>query len=235
MLRKKVIEPLYESKPIWKIWSELGHKMGLGEYFPWKTDEEVAEHLLSTSGVTYQQLVEHPEGMYFGEKVYELYEKIGFATDSKKVELYSAQMEALGADGLPHHVEPHQSYVANPEIAKEYPETLLTGARQQEYIDAQMRDIPGLRARVPEAEAWISPVTAKKYDIINGEMVGVETPRAMIKIKAKVTEDIRPGVVSVPHGWAAANCNLLLDATLRDKVSGYITMRGNACRLVKLA
>jgi anaerobic selenocysteine-containing dehydrogenase len=88
--------------------------------------------------------------------------------------------------------------------------------------------------RIPEAEAEINPVTAKKYDIIDGEMIGIQTPRGRIKIKAKVTSDIMPGVVSVPHGWAAANCNLLLDSRVRDEVSGYITMRGNACRIVKL-
>lgn len=234
ILRKKVIEPLYESRPIWSIWSELGRRMGYAELFPWNTDEEVAEHMFSTSGVTYQQLVEHPEGMYFGEIEYELFNRVGFATASGKVELYSAEMERLGAPGLPSHVEPEQSYVANPELAAKYPETLLTGARHQEFIGAQMHDVSGLVAQLPEPHAMIHPVTAKKYDIIDGELMGVESPRGMIKIKAKVTEDIRPGAVSIPHGWAQANVNILLDSRVRDKVSGYITMRGNACRLVKL-
>lgn len=234
ILRKKVIEPLYESKPIWWIWSELGHKIGLGEYFPWKSDEEVAEHMFSTTGVTYQQLVENPAGMYFGEIEYELFNRVGFATESGKVELYCKQMKELGADPLPEHVEPEQSYVANPELANLYPETLLTGARNQEYIGAQMHDVPGLRSLMGEPYARIHPVTAKKYDIIDGEMMGVETPRGRIKIRAKVTDEMRPGAVSIPHGWAQANVNLLLDSRVRDKVSGYITMRGNACRLVKI-
>jgi len=234
ILRKKAIEPLYESKPIWSIWSELGRRMGYADLFPWKTDEEVAEHMFSTSGVTYQQLVDHPEGLYFGEIEYELYKRVGFATNSGKVELYSAEMERLGAPGLPSHVEPEQSYAANPEFAKQYPETLLTGARHQEFIGAQMKDVSGLMALLPEPHAMIHPVTAKKYDIIDGELMGVESPRGRIKIKAHVTEDIRPGAVSIPHGWAAANVNILLDSRVRDKVSGYITLRGNACRLVKL-
>ena len=234
LLRKKVIEPLYESMPIWKIWSELGHRCGFGEYFPWKTDEEVAEHFFSTTGVTMEQLKEHPAGLYFAEKEYKIYEKVGFATDSKKIELYSARMEELRHSGLPVHVEPQQSKVADPVFAEQYPATLLTGARREEWIGAQMRDVPALRVQNPEAEAEINPVTAKKYDIIDGEMIGIQTPRGRIKIKARVTNDIMPGVVSVPHGWAAANCNLLLDSRVRDEVSGYITMRGNACRIVKL-
>lgn len=234
MLRKQVVKPLYESKPIWWIWSELGRKMGYEEYFPWNSDEEVADHFFSTSGITMKQLKDNPEGVYFGTKEYEMYEKKGFATASGKIELFSARMEELGAHGTPVHVEPEQSKVRNPEIVKEYPEILLTGARTIEYIDAQMRDT-SLRVVRPEAEAEINTVTADKYNIFDGEMIGIETPRGSIKMRAKVTPDILPGVISVPHGWADANCNVLLDAELLDPVSGYITMRGVACRAVKLS
>ena len=172
MLRKKVVEPLYESKPIWLIWTELGRKMGYAEHFPWNTDEEVAEYFFSTSGVTLKDLKDHPEGIYFGKKEYRLFEKMPFRTASGKIELYSARMEELGYPGLPGHVEPQQSPVANPEIVKEYPEILLTGVRQVEYIDAQMHDVPALRARRPDAEAEIHPATAAKYGVVHGELIG---------------------------------------------------------------
>ena len=233
MLRKKLVEPLYESKSIWWIWSELGRKMGYGEYFPWNSDEEVAEHFFSTSGLTMQQLIDNPDGLYFGKKEYGFFEKKGFFTASKKVELYSARMAELGADPVPIHVEPEQSHVSNPEIAKEFPEILNTGARTIEYIDAQMRDT-SLRAIRPEPEVEVNTNTAAKYGIEDGEMCGIETPRGSIKMRAKVSHDIVPGAVFVPHGWADANCNVLLDSELLDPVSGYITMRGVACRLVKL-
>ena len=235
MLRKKVVEPLYESKPIWLIWSELGRKMGYAEHFPWNTDEEVAEYFFSTSGVSVKDLTDHPEGVYFGEKEYKLYEKKGFGTASGKIELFSARMEELGFPGLPGHMEPQQSTVANPEIVKQYPEILLTGNRQVEFIDAQMHDVSAMRVRVPNAEAEVNPITAAKYGIMHGELIAVETPRGSIKLKANVTQDIKPGVVSVPHGWAEANCNILLDAKLVDPVSGYITLNSVACRVIKLA
>jgi len=234
MLRKKVVEPLYESKPIWLIWTELGRKMGYAEHFPWNTDEEVAEYFFSTSGVTMKDLTDHPEGVYFGKKEYRLFEKQPFGTSSGKIELYSPRMVELGHLGLPGHMEPQQSLLANPEIVKEYPEVLLTGVRQVEYINAQMHDVTAMRVRIPEAEAEVNPVTAAKYGIVHGELIGIETPRGSIKMKANVTRDIKPGVVSVPHGWAEANCNILLDAQLKDPVSGYITMNSNACRLLKL-
>ena len=235
MLRKKCIEPLYESKPVWWIYSAMGRALGYAEHFPWNTDEEVAEFLFSKSVISYQKLVDNPGGCYFGVKEYKAYEKIGFSTESGKVELYSKRLEEFfGFPGIPTHVEPSTSPIANPALAREYPEILITGARQLEYIDAQMRYLPRLRVLRPEAEADIHPVTAKKYDIIQGELIGVETPRGMIKIKANVTKDIKEGVISIPHGWATANVNILLDCTMRDPISGYMEMRGVACRVVKL-
>ena len=160
-------------------------QVGLGEYFPWKTDEEVAEHFFSTTGVSMEQLKEHPAGLYFGEVVYNLFEQIGFSTDTKKIELYSGRMADLGFPGIPGHVEPQQSHVADPVFAEQYPEVLLTGARREEWIGAQMRDVPALRVRIPEPEAEISPITAKKYDIMDGEMIGVQTART-IRLKLKL-------------------------------------------------
>ncbi len=107
------------------------------------------------------------------------------------------------------------SAVANPEIVKEYPEVLLTGVRQVEYINAQMHDVTAMRVRIPEAEAEVNPVTAAKYGIVHGELIGIETPRGSIKMKANVTQDIKPGVASVPHGWAEANCNIPFRRTVK--------------------
>lgn len=234
MMRKKVIEPLWESKSDWWVWSELGHRLGYAEHFPWKTDEEVVDHLFSKSVISSKVLRENPGGCYFGEKVYRIYEKTGFATESGKIELFSKGIERFGFPGLPTHIEPSQSPVANPQLAKKYPEILITGARALEYIHTQMRNLPGIRALRNEPEAEVHPATARKYGFVNGEMIGIETPRGHIQMRAKVTEDIKEGVVSIPHGWAVANANLLTDITMRDAIAGYPETKAIACKLVKL-
>ena len=38
MMRKKAIEPLYESWSEFMFWRELAKKMGFGEVFPWETE-----------------------------------------------------------------------------------------------------------------------------------------------------------------------------------------------------
>ena len=60
---------------------------------------------------------------------YRKYEKEGFPTPTGKVELYSTIMEKWGYDPLPGYRETPESPVSKPEMVKEYPYILITGAR----------------------------------------------------------------------------------------------------------
>jgi len=234
MLRRKAIEPIGESWSDWKIISELGRKMGYSEHFPWKTSEEVVEHLLKPSGVTLKQLEENPSGLFHADKEYPYYGKKGFGTPSGKVELYSETLEKAGYDPLPIHMEPSQSPVSSPELAREYPLILTTGTRIREYAHAQLRNVPSLRKVVPDPLIQIHPSTARKYDVVDGEIVTVETKIGSIKIKVKTDEDIAPQVVSIPHGWEQANVCLLTSLQPGDPVSGYPEDKALLCRIKKI-
>ncbi|MGB4702288.1 MAG: molybdopterin-dependent oxidoreductase, partial [Syntrophomonadaceae bacterium] len=87
MLRKKVIEPLGESRPDWWIWTELAKRMGLGEYFPWTSEEEIFDYLLEPSG--FKDELKNKLGIFFAEKGYYQYKTKPFPTPSKKIEIYS--------------------------------------------------------------------------------------------------------------------------------------------------
>ena len=147
MLRKKVIEPLGESRPDWWIWTELAKRMGLGEYFTWTSDEEVFDFLLEPSGI--KEELKNKLGVYFAEKGYYQYKTKPFPTPSKKIEIYSDTLKEYGYDPLPGYVEPAQSPISTPELYKEYPIILISGARQEEYAHSQQRNIPALRALNP--------------------------------------------------------------------------------------
>lgn len=62
-LSPKVIEPIGESRPDWKIICELGRKMGYGEYFPWETEEQAIDYILKPLGITCEDLKENPHGI----------------------------------------------------------------------------------------------------------------------------------------------------------------------------
>ena len=66
-------------------------------------------------------------------------------------------------------------------------------------------------------------------------MAVVETRRGSITLKARVTEDILRGVVSIPHGWDEANVNILTDETPVDPVSGKAALKSLLCKVRKQA
>ena len=230
MLRRPVIEPLWESWSDGKFWLELAKRMGYEEYFPWKDDEEILDYFLEPSGLTVKYLRdEHPTGTLPVTKKYNEYKEKGFKTPSGKVELYSEELEKLGYDPLPTYQEPPEGPISAPELAKAYPLILTTGARELEYWHSEHRKLPKLRRRNPEARAAIHPNTARKYDVSDGDLMIVETKTGGTEIKARVTEDILPCVVSFPHAWPGEN--MLTDDTPVDPVSGYPAFTGLLCRV----
>jgi anaerobic selenocysteine-containing dehydrogenase len=101
-------------------------------------------------------------------------------------------------------------------------------------IEWQMRSIPQLRSLAPDPIAWVHPSTAKEAGIVDGDNVLVETRRGKAKVKASVTEDMMPGIVSLAHGWEKeANANVLTELDAKDPVTGYCEFRNIACRIGK--
>jgi formate dehydrogenase (coenzyme F420) alpha subunit len=59
----------------------------------------------------------------------------------------------------------------------------------------------------------------------------VETKRGSIEIKARVTEDILPYVINIPHGWPKSDVNVLTDEKPVDPVTGYPALKALLCRI----
>ena len=237
MLRKKAIEPLYESRSEFTFWKELAKKMGFGEVFPWESDEEVVELELKSTGLSYKELKEEKiAGAYYMEKKYGLegYEVKGFPTPSKKIEIYSETFEKAGFDPLPTYREPDQSPLGDPKLFQRFPLILTTGARNLYYTHSQHRNIQGLKEKNPEPYAEIHTKTAEKFGIKDGDPIIVESNRGHIKVKALVTQEMLEGVVSIPHGWSGeANVNLLTDVHCREPIMGYPQMKSQLCSIRK--
>jgi anaerobic selenocysteine-containing dehydrogenase len=262
-LSPKVVEPVGESWSDWKIISELGRKMGYGEYFPWKTEEEAIDEVISPLGLTCDELRAHPDGIVmplppflytkfkgvFGTimrralklavfrnypEMYRKYESKGFMTPSKKVELHSKQLEELGYDPLPVYREPAESPVSRPDLAREYPLILIAGSKLEAYTHSMMRNIPKLREQAPENLLEINPQTASRLGIKGGNIARVESPRGDITCMAKITDGIDPRVVHLYHGFNESNCNVLTDHKACDPITGSVGMKSLLCRVKKI-
>ena len=86
---------------------------------------------------------------------------------------------------------------------------------------------------MPEPLIEIHPQTASNLGIVDGDLVAVTSLRGSIRLKAKLTEDIHPGGVSIQDGWNQANANILTDDEARDPISGYPGFRSVMCRVAR--
>lgn len=234
-LRHKAVEPPEGCLDDWVIWSELGKRMGYGEYFRWASAHDIFESILERTHLDLKELKESSKGVFYQPKAGpRRYHKEGFDTPSGKAELYSATLKDHGYDPLPTFREPAESPISRPDIADRYPLILVTGPRQLVFTHSQFRNVPSLRSRSPKPLVEIHPHTARECALADGDRVTVETLRGRIKLKALVTEDIHPQVVSILHGWSGeANVNLLTDDEARDPVSGYPGFRSLLCKVSK--
>jgi len=157
----------------------------------------------------------------------------GFLTPSKKVEIYSEQLEKLGYDPLPVYREPAESPVSCPELAREYPFILIAGSKLKMYTHSMMRNIPDLRKLMPKNLLEINPVAAERLGINDGDIVRVESLRGSIRSLAKVTEIIDPRVVHLYYGFQESNCNILTDHEAFDPITGSVGLKSSLCRVIK--
>src|SRR4030067_767692 len=144
MLRKKAIDPFYESWSEWKFFTELAKRLGMGDQLPWRSEEELLSFELGPTGLTFKQLLEEkPEGAYYQEKEYGMKET-KFNTPTKKIELYSQALKDVGFDPLPTYLEPQRSPLSTPELLEKYPLVLSTGNRNMYYTHGQFRKVKAL-------------------------------------------------------------------------------------------
>ena len=233
-LAQKIVEPSWECRSDWKFWVGLARKLGYHRYFQWRDIEDMIEEQLTSTGFTVKDLKMHPEGVYYGtSKEHRNYEKIGFKTPSGKAEIHSSIFEKFGYDPLPTYKEPMESPVSNPILADKYPLILFTGGKVRAYTQSSWRALKGLKRLEPYPIVEINEKTAEELEIRNDEKVIVETLRGSIKVNARVTDKILPGVVHVQHGWPEGNANLLTDYTMRDPVLGCMALKTMLCRIQK--
>ncbi|UCG67072.1 MAG: molybdopterin-dependent oxidoreductase [Deltaproteobacteria bacterium] len=202
----KAIEPVGECKSDMEINLELGKRLN-PKAWPWKDIREMFSALIETTGMTFEEL--RDKGYAYDPLEYKKYEKgllrqdrkPGFETPTGKVELYSTVLENCGLDPLPYFEEPPESPISTPEIAKEYPLVLTTGARTWGFFHSEHRQIPSLRRMNPDPLTEIHPETAEKLGINDGDWIYIESKYGRCKQKAKLTKGINPGVVHSQHGW----------------------------------
>lgn len=125
----------------------------------------------------------------------------GFNTSTGRIQLYSPMFQMVGEDPLPYYFEAPTTPISTPELAKEYPFTMMTGAREIGYFHSEGRQIEKLRDLCPDPLVELNPINAKEKGIKNGDWVRIENPWGVCFLKAKVTPIIKEGYIQAQHGW----------------------------------
>ena len=142
------------------------------EYFPWKTEEELADYRLAPLGLTFEEVAKRK--YYVNSDRPWTYDTLnprtgaptGFGTPSGKVELFSQVLEELGYDPLPFYEEPPESPVSTPDVAQEYPYILITGGNFRPMFHSENRHFGmGTREQHPDPLVELHPGTAGKFGI----------------------------------------------------------------------
>lgn len=112
---------------------------------------------------------------------------------------------------------------------------VLVGRRHLRSNNSWMHNVGSLSGGSNVCTLQIHPDDAARLGLVDGATVRIESAGGGVEAPAEITDTVRSGVVSLPHGWghsrpgtrmsvAAAhpgvNVNQLLDGTLLDPLSG---------------
>jgi anaerobic selenocysteine-containing dehydrogenase len=118
---------------------------------------------------------------------------------------------------------------------------VLVGRRHLRSNNSWMHNIEVLVKGTPRCTLHVHPDDAHRLGLADGGVARVSSRVGTVDASVEVTDAIRPGVVSLPHGWghgqpgtrlrvaaerAGVNSNVLADHEAMDPLSGTSVLNG---------
>lgn len=246
-LRPRLVDPVGDSRSDTEVVFDLACRLGMDQEFFGGDIDTARNHQLAPLGLTVAQLRDRPRGAdvtladrprAYATRKHD-HSVVGFATPTRRVEFYSAQMAAHGYDPVP--------VVAPPVADPAYP-LLLTCAKNGYFCHSQHRGLSSLRRRSAEPFVDLHPDLAAARRISEGQHVRILTPAGSVRMKARLDSSMRSDVVVAEYGWwegepnvglpgyphlsaDGPNYNLLITDGRRDPISGSIPLRSSTCEV----
>jgi thiosulfate reductase/polysulfide reductase chain A len=195
VLRQPVIEPKYSTKPLLEIVQGLAEKMDLAEYFDFTMEDWIAEQVKE---LPIEKPLEYlkKNGVYaatdaprYGTTLNSDYR---FVTKTGKIEIFSERLAEAGYDPLPVYRSP-----VEPPAGK----LRIILGRKAYFTHASTSNLPWLNEFEPENHLWLHPETAAGLSVKDRDLVEVSSSVGSVRLKAKITQDIRPDCVFMVHGF----------------------------------
>ena len=208
-ITQKSIEPLFDSRPDFYIFTEIGKRLGFGQYLPWKSDEEAMANQLAGTPWSLEEL--KAKGFLLTDQAeYYKYRKWGGLnqpegygasgkTKTGKYNFKNPVAEDKGIDPLPDYKDPYTDW---PDLKPDADYPLLGGNfRFAEHEHSSTQNNYFLMSQVGKNPVWINYLDAKVRGIKNGDRVVVKSPWGLINNEAFVTWHIRQGVIGMGGGF----------------------------------
>lgn len=127
---------------------------------------------------------------------------------------------------------------------------VLVSRRHLRSLNSWMHNVEGLVSGKPRCTLQMQPQDAAQRGLQPGDLAEVRSASGSVQLPTELTDNIRPGVVCLPHGWghggpgtrtsvsaqhAGVNINLLSPATLVDQASGNAVLNGIPVTVAKVA
>ena len=135
-------------------------------------------------------------------------------------------------------------------MQEERPGLTLIGRRTLRSNNSWMHNSPQLTAGKNRCVLLMHPEDALERNIDNGSVVDVASSTGRIAVAVALTDDVMPGVVSLPHGFghqehvasglrhaktvAGPNANRLTSVEAYDRLSGTAALSGQVVHVSRL-
>ncbi|HEY8545566.1 MAG TPA: molybdopterin dinucleotide binding domain-containing protein, partial [Acidimicrobiales bacterium] len=224
--------PVHGREPA-EVIAELGDRRG---------PERLLDLMLRTGPyrLTLDQLLEHPHGLDLGPLEPRLPDVL--RTPSGMVELAPEVLLQDVADRMLPRLSAAAAGVGTNGGNAAGPNGLrLIGRRDLRSNNSWMHNVEVLVKGRPRCTLHVHPSDAERLGLADGADAKVASSAGTVTIPVEVTDGIREGVVSIPHGWghdapgvrlsvatryAGVNTNVLSPSTLLDPVSGTSVLNG---------
>ena len=222
----KAQEPPEGAMLDWKIMEEIAVRMGVPrEKFHYESSEEIFEEIRECAPIfagMNRERLDTPEALHWpcpsvDDPCQPLMHKDKFA-----------HPDGLGVFQALEHRGP----VEVPD--EEYPLLLTTTRVLFHYHAAMTRRCKTLDNEVKTGFIEINTEDAKELGIINNEIVKASSRRGEIEIPARVTDDIKKGIVNIPMHFTECAANMLTNSDSFDPKCKMVELKACAIKVEKI-
>lgn len=193
---QKVVEPIEGTKPDGQIIVDVMNRMGYEQpdYTAAGMLEEISQIVPFFKGVVWDELGDN------GKQ----WPVLADGTDTQLLHIE----EFKRGKGKFHYFDYKGSHEVET-YSKDFPYIITTNRELEHYNCGAMTRRTGNVEILTEDVLLINPLDAKENQIIDGDMVCVESPRGKVDIKAFVTGEMKPGILSSTFHFPEVMLNII--------------------------